>query len=228
MNGDRKLRLVPPPEDTPPADEASAEERVAAEALRDALAHGEEPLAAELRAAFAPAPLAEADLDAILARALGDEAAATAAERRAADRLRAELDGEAPVEEAALLRALKVAAAPAPITAARNEALLEAALARQPLRRRSAAARRLAPVTMAALAGITALAAGVALFLGAPDGGSRGASATALIRARSADALFDATTPFPRSGEESARVDRIASARARDLRKNRYASWGVR
>ena len=48
------------------------------------------------------------------------------------------------------------------------------------------------------------------------------------MRARSADALFDATTPFPRHGEESARIDRIASARAADLRQNRFAAWGVK
>ena len=233
MNGDRKLRLVPPPvatDDPPSQDLVSDEERAAAEALRDALGHGHgaEPLAGELRAAFAPAPLVEADLDAILARALGDETATTSVERKAADRLRAELDGEAPIEAAALLHALKAAAAPAPLAAQRNEALIEAALARRPSRGRSTSVRRLAPFTMGALVGITALAAGLALFLGRPDAGSRRPAATALIRARSADALFDATTPFPRSGEESARVDRIASARASELRHNRFAAWGVR
>src|SRR4029077_10668541 len=99
------------------------EERAPPPALRAPLEPAREPLAAELRAAFAPAPLAEADLDAILARALGDEAAANVVERRAADQLRAKLDGEAPIEAAALLHALRAAAAPAPITAARNDAL---------------------------------------------------------------------------------------------------------
>jgi hypothetical protein len=47
-------------------------------------------------------------------------------------------------------------------------------------------------------------------------------------RSRSAADLFDPTTPFPRAGGESARVDRIASARASDLRDNRFAAWGVR
>jgi hypothetical protein len=73
------------------------------------------------------------------------------------------------------------------------------------------------------------MAAGVALFLG--QGGQPHpvtAGATALVRARSADDLFDAATPFPRRGEESARMDRIASARAADLRRNRFASWGVK
>lgn len=232
MNGDRKLRLVPP-QGSPVAaapEEASVEERAAAEAVRDALDHGPdaEPLAAALRAAYAPAPLAEADLDAILARALGDEAATTSAERGAAARLRAELDGEAPAAAAALLLALRAATAPVPLASERNEALIEAALARAPARRRSATVRRLLPVTTAAIVGITALAAGLTLFLGRPDAGPRAGAATALIRARSADDLFDATTPFPRSGEESARVDRIASARASDLRENRFAAWGVR
>jgi hypothetical protein len=227
MKGDRKLRLVPPPaapaaEGEPPISDA---ERAAAEALRDAL--DREPLVADLRAAHAPRPLDGADLDAILARALGDEAAATRAERAAAERLRAELAGEAAIEEAALLRAIKLAAAPTALAPQRNEALIEAALSGRTLRRRLAPVRRIAPVTLATLAGVTALAAGLALFVGQAGRPAPGA-ATALIRARSTDALFDAATPFPRTGEESARIDRIADARAADLRNNRYARWGVR
>jgi hypothetical protein len=80
---------------------------------------------------------------------------------------------------------------------------------------------------MVALAGVAALAAGVALFFG-PSGASRGPATAALVRVRSADDLFDAATPFPRRGEESARVDRIAGARAADLRQNRFAAWGVK
>ena len=59
-------------------------------------------------------------------------------------------------------------------------------------------------------------------------GRPRGDATAELVRARSADDLFDATTPFPRHGEESARIDRIASARAADLRRNRFAAWGVK
>ena len=53
-------------------------------------------------------------------------------------------------------------------------------------------------------------------------------STAALIAARSTQALFDPGTKFPVQGGESERVDRIASARAGDLRANRFAVWGVR
>jgi hypothetical protein len=46
-----------------------------------------------------------------------------------------------------------------------------------------------------------------------------------LARARSTQPLFD--EPF-RAGETSARIDRIAVARASDYRDNRFAKWGVR
>jgi hypothetical protein len=47
-----------------------------------------------------------------------------------------------------------------------------------------------------------------------------------VIPARSTQALFDA--PFARTGGESARIDRIAMARAQDYRDNQFAAWGVR
>ncbi len=187
---------------------------------------GEDPLALGLRGAYAPAPLVEADLDAIVSRALGDELAATGTERAAAERLRAELDGEVlPGDGAELLLAVKLAAHPTALPPARNEELIQTAL-RAPFRAR---VRRIAPVTMAALAGLATLAAGVALVLDHARMTSPGAgAAAALVRARSADGLFDASTPFPRRGGESARVDCIASAREADLRQNRFAAWGVR
>ncbi len=91
---ERKLRLVPPAAEQGEEPPPSAEERAEAEALRAALDRGEAPLAADLRAAFAPDALDGADLEAILARALGDETATTRAEREAAKRLRAQLEGE--------------------------------------------------------------------------------------------------------------------------------------
>ena len=229
---DRKLRLVPPPPvTTEPNEEApiSDEERAAAEALRDALDRHDEPLAAELRAAFAPDALGEADLDALLARAMGDEDAATRAEREAADRLRAELEGAAPLREAATLHALRMAASPSALDPAKNEQLIAAALSRAGgARVVSIGRRRLAPVTIAAITTITAIAAGFALFFSPARLPAPGAAAAALIPARSTQELFDASTPFPRSGAESARIDRIATARASDLRANRFAAWGVR
>jgi hypothetical protein len=227
MKGERKLRLVKGgsepslPDDEPPF---TPEEIAAAEALRD---EGD-PLFAALQAAHQPAALPEDDLDAILARAMGDDDATTSTERAAADRLRAELSGEAPASDAsAVLVALKAAHSPKDLPAARHHALIEAAFARVPFLRRGPAVRRLAPVTMAALSGIAAIAAGVALFLGKPPVPPTGATA-ALVRTRSAEDLFEPTTPFPRHGGESARIDRIASARAADLRQNRYAAWGVK
>jgi hypothetical protein len=234
MKGERKLRLVtggggrPPEGDEPPFTD---EEIAAAAALRDALEAGGDPLALELRAAHVPGPLAPADLDAIVARAFGDDAATTAAERAAAERLRAELCGEAPPSaESELFRALQLAVHPTDLPAARHQALIDAALSRPillgRLSTRPPVVRRIAPVTMVALAGVAALAAGVALFV-APSG-TRPPVTAALVRTRSADSLFDPATPFPRRGEESARIDRITSARVADLRQNRFTAWGVK
>jgi hypothetical protein len=226
MKGERKLRLVrgETSEAEPPFTD---DEIAAAAALREAIDHGAEPLAVELQAAIAPGNLGEADLDAIVNRALGQEAAATSIERAAAEQLRAELAGEREEgADAALLRALQLAVRPTELTAARNEALIAAAL-RAPLRK--SPLRRIAPLTMVTLTGMAALAASMALFFGRPARAPVPGAATAeLVRARSADELFDATTPFPRHGEESARIDRIASARAADLRQNRFAAWGVK
>jgi hypothetical protein len=244
MKGERKLRLVkggpPPPlrdgadpRSPGPADEEppfTAEEIAAAAVLRESI--DREPLFVDLKAAHLPGPLAADDLDAILARAMGDDAATTAAERAAAERLRAELDGEAPESDASeLLIALKLAAHPTDLPPARHQALIDAAFARLPFFGRrgpqTPAVRRIAPVTMAALASVAAMAASIALYVGRVPAGHPSATAT-LVRARSADDLFDPATPFPRRGEESARVDRIASARAADLRQNRFAAWGVK
>jgi hypothetical protein len=48
----------------------------------------------------------------------------------------------------------------------------------------------------------------------------------ALSLSRSTQSLF--SRPFAPTGGESARVDRIAMARAADLRENEFAKWGVR
>ena len=47
-----------------------------------------------------------------------------------------------------------------------------------------------------------------------------------LSLSRSTQSLF--AHPFAATGGESARVDRIAMARAADLRENQFAKWGVR
>lgn len=152
-----------------------------------------------------------------------------------------------------LATALSSAHAPAELDPARNEALVRDALARGGAlfaargavaevvsleRHRSRGAAKRARVGLG-VAGALALAASVALTLvrEAPPSrtadvespASPGAVSPAPPDAkltRSTAELFDA--PFARQGGESARIDRIATARASDLRQNRYAMWGVR
>jgi hypothetical protein len=243
MKGERKLRLVLPPpssgasggEELPP-DPAEIER---AQRLRDAIELGRDPFVEMLRSAHAPAGIGDADHDNLLERALGGsevDAAPTAAERRAAEHLRDALEADSEDGEAAeLCRALRLAYRPGEIDPEWNEALI-----RKTLRNRASGAgagRRAFAFVGAALVGVSAMAAGVALMLRAAsehdpmEYASKAPAAAVhepLIRSRSTAELFDPSTPFPRSGGESARVDRIAGARASDLRANRFAAWGVR
>jgi hypothetical protein len=253
----RRLALVP---GEAAADDAvtpaSDEELRQARALAGAIERGEDPLALALRAAIRPPELREADHEALLARAFGDDAAPTTeVEQRAADRLRDALElgsmrrGSSSVEAAPgqgaqrgshprgelaeLAGALRAAWRPAPLPELLDRALIERALQR-PIARRS---RRIAPVTMAALSTLAAVAAAAALFVGdAREASQRSAAVHApesappssRIRARSTAALFDPATPFPRERGQTERIDRITAARAAELRANRYAAWGVR
>ena len=293
------------PEGEPEVTEAELRE---AEALRASLDRGEDPFASALRAALSPSPAAERDLESILAHALGDlEAPPTSIEEGEAERLRVTLEEhdaeragrlvagpgrrtashEVPrsisggVDGGALAVALRVAWAPGPLGAAKNDALVGRALVPQSQAGSGASAHptpaargsadgggapapislrrfRLGPRTFATMTAVVAMAAGVLLLVGrigqqsdapapaavavatsmprppaarpavpgaVPD---PSADRTPRIAVRSTADLFDATTPFPRTGGESARVDRIAGARAADLRANRFAAWGVR
>jgi len=217
------------------------EERREADALREALSQraplsgalgrGGADVANALRAAWAPAALDDGDLDAILERALGDDEALappTRREREAAERLSDELSrGGELHEEAAILGDLRAAYRPSELSPERNEQLIARAM-RRSSQGSASRVRRILPVTMAALTGVAALAAGVALMLGQVNRAPvAGAPTAALIHARSTDDLFDPAKKFE-VGEQSARIDRIASARSADLRQNRFAAWGVR
>jgi len=290
MSGERKLSLVkePPPaslEDGADAElDATPEELREAEALRRSIERGDEPMVLALQAAFRPGALDVGDLDAILARAMGDEGApATSIEQHAADRLRAALDEHDALRSGKVLAgpgarltlpeessestavALRAAWAPTPISAARNDALVSRALtnaASKGAEKGDVAKKggssegpapislrrfRMGPRTFATMTAVVAMAAGVLLMVGklgrdsAPSPAAAVAQAPAAsavaavageraprIAARSTEDMFDAATPFPRTGGESARVDRIATARAADLRANRFAAWGVR
>ncbi len=240
-----RLRLVPPPPaaptggaDEPPFTDDELREAVAS---RGALDRGVDPLASSLRAAYRPASLAEGDLDAILARALGDEdAPPTRLEREAADRLRSALERGGDLdEEAAILGHLRAAHRPAALAPARNDELIAGALARAPRALASVSTlRRVLPATIATITGVLALAAGFAVLVRTSNLPSPAAmvpspaelavvAPAALIRSRSTDDLFDPAEKFEVK-RTSARIDRIASARSSDLRRNRFAAWGVR
>ncbi len=241
MSGDRKLRLVPPvvgqdeptwlPDEPPP----SEEELAAANELRALLEHGEHDLAEVLRAAYDPSSMEPSDNDALIDRALGIDSverdpSATPVERDAAGRLRDALahpQTEGRDEpEIEIADALVSAYRPRGIDPLRNELLITRALRRSSQRTVS---RRVLPVVTAAVLGVAAMAAGVALYLRpVTDKPVAATTAPMMQRSRSTADLFDAATPFPRAGGESARVDRIANARAAELRDNRFALWGVR
>ena len=200
----------PPPDDdfdAPP----SPEELAAAEALRSALERGvpqpDADFARALRAAHAPGDLATAAHERILAAALGSSRllgpARLASDARprsgAATHHARPADAEGYGRVLAFRRASIGAVA---LVAAAASALLVFGGLRG---ERKGAPAAMSPESTPA----------------APE-----LAAAPLLRSRSTQDLFP--EPFPRGERASRRVDRIASARARDLRENRFAEWGVR
>lgn len=146
----------------------------------------------------------------------------TPEELAAADALREALEGRAPEDaDAEFARALRNAVAPKPIDALAHRKILDRVVPRpSPMR------------TFGPLLGLAAAAA-VALFVSSsqkpiprPQPVAVVAPAASLQRSRPTSELFVA--PFPQTGETSKRVDAIVAARARDLRGNQFAKWGVR
>jgi len=178
----------------------------------------EQALAEALRAAFDPAPIDPERHRRILELSLEDPfAPATDDEIRESARLRQALDqGDMAHPDAALARALKNAVEPA---ALRPDALPESG------KRPSAGRGRVIYATFGAVA--LAAAAAFALFVSRPREAPSAAVAarSKLLASRPTSELF-AERFEPGSSTE--RIDRIASARERDLRDNRYALWGVR
>ena len=77
-----------------------------------------------------------------------------------------------------------------------------------------------------AASAVLAAAAAVALLIGQTRSAAPVATApSALVKPHSTAALF--ADRF-QTGDTTARMDLIAGARSRDLRDNRYASWGVK
>lgn len=173
----------------------------------------EDALARLLRAAYAPAELDARRHAAILATALEDPFAAPSEdELRESERLRRALEeGDESHPAAALARALGSAVKPEALPRATAERLAS---------RTTRAKPNVVFVTFGALA--LAAAAAFVVFVTRPAGAPL---EPALARSRTTQELFH--EPFE-AGRTSERIDRIATARERDARENRYALWGVR
>lgn len=207
-------------------------------------AEAEHELAEALRSAWAPEELDPDVNERLIELALEDPLAPANDEEVAeSERLRAALESGAAHPDADLARALRAAADPDTLDSADASRLADDAISeRAP--RSSAPARRsnVVYVAFGATAAVAALAAAVALVIRpAPDrepaavaakAADREAPGSAVAVSRSTAELFaaelDVGDAASRVGRTSERVDRIAMARGRDLRQNRYASWGLR
>lgn len=159
----------------------------------------------------------------------------TEEEKIASARLRDALENPAaPDDDADFLRALSLAHEPRPLPEAEHRVIIERAVAKQKPRGR---------VVRVVFGVGTALALAAAAILVVGRVGMQSArtadmsarvpmQAPALVQARSTQDLFEEPFAKPLSrearGATTARIDRIAMARAGDLRENRFAMWGVR
>ncbi|MBX3220061.1 MAG: hypothetical protein KF795_06040 [Labilithrix sp.] len=214
--------------DPPP----SAEEALASRRLRDALEDpssagaGEDlDLVSSLRAAWSPGALDEG----VHAEMLDD--LPTAEEIALAAELREALDAARPEATPELVAALRSAWNPTPLGADEHRAIVGLALEKAPLEKAAPArqgavlafAPRARTMRLAAVSATTVLALAASVVVWLTTAGPR--AEAPLARARSTQPLFG--EPF-KPGETSARIDRIALARASDYRDNRFAKWGVR
>lgn len=150
-----------------------------------------------------------------------DEPEPTEEELRLAEELRRGLDGEAPSPDADYARALAAMHAPHDLDELGHERILRKALA-QPAKTSQPAPRR---TVFVGLSLVVAAAAAVAVVsLRSPQADAP--PPTAQVARRSTEDLF--TGPSGHGATTTERIDRIAQARSRDLRENRFARWGVR
>ncbi len=226
-------RQPPTPEidpDAPP----SEDEVLASQRLRDALDESSlgDPAAPEdldlvrsLRAAWSPEPLDErAHAQVLDDLPMSEDEAALAEELRVA----LEANGDAPE----VVRALRAAWSPTALDEADHRAIVANALTTgtgEAAEREKGDGNvvRLKPRTMrlAVVTTTTVLALAASVVVWVTSGPTSSEGEAPLARARSTQSLFD--EPF-KAGETSARIDRIAVARASDYRDNRFAKWGVR
>ena len=187
--------------DEPPTEEEIAASRRLRDALEDAsISDPDAELARSLRAAYAPSALSREEHEEILADVPTAEEIAAAA-----DTMRD------PIVEA-----LRAAWSPRELPAEEHRAIVARALEGGKV---VAFRRRTTLVRVAFATTVLAAAAAVLVYVGRPP------NEAPIARSRSTQPLF--SEPF-KSGEASARIDRIAIARAADHRDNRFAKWGVR
>jgi hypothetical protein len=183
----------------------------------------EQQLAEALRAAWSVSELDPRLNEQLIAAALDDPLALPTEEEVAeSERLREALEGRTRHPNADLAVALRAASVPDELSRVAREKLEHEALPR-PSR---------SNVIYVAFAGATAvatLAAAAALLLGplrpAPTTAQTAGPKPSLVLSRSAAPLFKSKFE---TAATSARIDRIALARARDLRENRFSAWGIR
>lgn len=200
----------------------------AAAAPEDATGSPELELALSLRAAWQPGSLSADESHAVL------DAVPSAEEQELAAVLREALDARreprlTDPRDVQLAHALRSAFAPAAIDGAEHTAMIETALAKMPATAAREAARVVpmrrgvvVRVAFGAFAGGLAVAASIVFVVTSAPLHS---SEAPLAKTRTTQPLF--SEPF-KPGEASARIDRIASARASDFRDNRFTKWGVR
>jgi hypothetical protein len=151
----------------------------------------------------------------------------TAEEIAEAEALREALANPSHAHAAAdFARSVALAHAPPALSPQAHRAILQRSFVRGEVRRAGANAKRTRATFI--VAGGLAMAAAIAIVVGRPSASSPSpeVAMAPMAPARSTQPLF--REPFARQGGESARIDRIASARESDLRDNRFASWGVR
>ncbi len=223
------------PDSEPHPDAPPSEEEVAAsKRLRDALERSgsgllaadtspEVELALSLRAAWDPAAISVDESRAVLdATPSAEEQVLAVALRDSLARKHEPRAGDP--EAAQLARALRAAFSPSELDLATHQAIIDVALAKMPARvvALGTARARVIRVAFGVVSGGLALAASIVFVVTtAPLHGNE----APLAQARTTQPLF--SEPF-KAGETSARIDRIASARASDFRDNRFTKWGVR
>jgi hypothetical protein len=153
------------------------------------------------------------------------DAPPTDEERASAEELRRALEDPARAhDDAGLARGLRAAWSPPPIDPDAHHRILAAALARPD--RQPAQRPRVVRVAFGAASALALAAGAAAVVQTQANAPVPGQPPAAVAVSRSTQPLFDGR--FPSVGGETSRIDRIALARAVDLRDNEFQRWGVR